>query len=322
MSHHIRPLRKTAPDYAAFASIVAAEPATVCDFEYGMPEEVRDFVESFAGTPHAFRCYLVEDGDGRAIGYGFWFSIPWLAEPGRYWLAARVLPERRREGIGRALLDRLRADLRALRPAGLRAMVAEVVPDVADLVRRLGFRELLRTVPYTLAVRRFDDRAFEVDRARFAGQGMVIATLDELRARDPEWLPKLFALHLELNREVPIPNQAIITRRWFARFAAQLPEGFFVALDGDRYVGESFVHPAEDEPGQLRQQVTGVLGEYRGRGIAMALKLRTIDFARERGYRTIRTWVESSNGPMLAINRRLGFEPGAGCILFEGELLP
>jgi hypothetical protein len=43
------------------------------------------------------------------------------------------------------------------------------------------------------------------------------------------------------------------------------------------------------------------------RGIAMALKLRSIEFALQEGFGEIRTWNESNNQGMLDINNRLGF---------------
>ena len=70
-------------------------------------------------------------------------------------------------------------------------------------------------------------------------------------------------------------------------------------------------------PHVLHQDLTGVLAEYRGRGIAQALKVRTIQFARERGYREIRTSNDSTNAPMLHINDLIGFRRGSPIIIFE-----
>jgi len=91
-------------------------------------------------------------------------------------------------------------------------------------------------------------------------------------------------------------------------------------LDGQRYVAESYLHASPAEPGVLRQVITGVRREYRGRGLALALKLETIAFAQCHGYTEIRTGVESNNPGMLAINARLGFMRGPGLILFEKQL--
>ena len=57
----------------------------------------------------------------------------------------------------------------------------------------------------------------------------------------------------------------------------------------------------------LDQWLTATRTEVRGRGIALAMKLRVIRFALERGYKTIRTDNDTRNAPMLAINDKLGF---------------
>src|SRR5437879_8986843 len=96
-----------------------------------------------------------------------------------------------------------------------------------------------------------------------------------------------------------------------------LPEGYFLAKDGSNYVGMSDVHRIDAELSVLSQDDTGVMREYRGRGIATALKLKVIEFGKKNGYRTIKTWNESSNNPILAINIKLGFKRQVGWIMME-----
>jgi RimJ/RimL family protein N-acetyltransferase len=58
--------------------------------------------------------------------------------------------------------------------------------------------------------------------------------------------------------------------------------------------------------------ITGVDRAYRGRMIALALKLLTIQYAKERGAEAIVTNNDSQNAPMLAVNRKLGYVPRPG----------
>src|SRR2546430_740743 len=83
------------------------------------------------------------------------------------------------------------------------------------------------------------------------------------------------------------------------------------------YVGMSNVHRIDTELGLLNQDDTGVRREYRGRGIATALKLKVINFGKKNGYRTLRTWNDSSNAPMLAVNTKLGFKRQVGWVMME-----
>jgi RimJ/RimL family protein N-acetyltransferase len=70
----------------------------------------------------------------------------------------------------------------------------------------------------------------------------------------------------------------------------------------------SNVFRVDTEPGVLQQDDTGVIREYRGRGIATALKLKVIEYGKKNGYRVIKTWNDSVNEAMLAVNIKLGFK--------------
>jgi predicted GNAT superfamily acetyltransferase len=74
------------------------------------------------------------------------------------------------------------------------------------------------------------------------------------------------------------------------------------------------------DPGVIYQHLTAVLRDERGKGIAMALKLRTIEYARTQGLRELRTWNASINRPMLAINEALGFVKQPAWITFGKDL--
>ncbi|GCE09357.1 hypothetical protein KDAU_66860 [Dictyobacter aurantiacus] len=62
----------------------------------------------------------------------------------------------------------------------------------------------------------------------------------------------------------------------------------------------------------MYNMMTGVEPEYRGRGIALALKLLVIRCARKYGVAYLRTNNDSENVPMLTVNRKLGYLPVPG----------
>jgi GNAT superfamily N-acetyltransferase len=47
--------------------------------------------------------------------------------------------------------------------------------------------------------------------------------------------------------------------------------------------------------------------DFRGRGVARALKETTIAWASDRGLREIYTWTQTGNENMQAVNERLGY---------------
>jgi len=93
-------------------------------------------------------------------------------------------------------------------------------------------------------------------------------------------------------------------------------EGCMVALSGDRFIGVCTLlkEPADDSV--LTTDVTGVDPAFRRKGVATALKLHGIEFAKRAGYARIRTYNESTNRAMLSINERLGFRKLPGWIGF------
>src|SRR5438128_10328267 len=82
-------------------------------------------------------------------------------------------------------------------------------------------------------------------------------------------------------------------------------EGYMIAKDGSKYVGLSTVWRIDQEPRGLVQGNTGVRREYRGRGIAVALKLKVIDFARQNVYEKMKTLKASNKDPMIACYTQL-----------------
>jgi GNAT superfamily N-acetyltransferase len=101
-----------------------------------------------------------------------------------------------------------------------------------------------------------------------------------------------------------------------------MPDAFFIAKHGQEYVGLSYLSPRQsdpnlDEQGIIQQSLTGVRAEYRRQRIALALKVKTISYARDHGFRRIFT--NSGNPAMKALNKKLGFQSGPW-LVFRKEL--
>jgi GNAT superfamily N-acetyltransferase len=85
-------------------------------------------------------------------------------------------------------------------------------------------------------------------------------------------------------------------------------EGSVVALvDGAAAAVSFLVH--DQKTRRAANMFTGTLREYRGRGLARAVKLGSIHWAAENGITSIVTTNDATNAPMLAVNRRLGYRP-------------
>lgn len=95
-----------------------------------------------------------------------------------------------------------------------------------------------------------------------------------------------------------------------------LPDAYFIARDGDDYVGVSDVSLFEAVPGGLTQGFTGVKRDYRRRGLATALKISAIAYAQAHGYQLMQSFNKPEQAAIRALNEKLGFE-----LMFEHVVL-
>jgi GNAT superfamily N-acetyltransferase len=122
----------------------------------------------------------------------------------------------------------------------------------------------------------------------------------------------VYRVDIEATRDVPatepmdhIPydewEQHVLEHPLFTR------EGSFVAIvDG---VAAAVSLLLVDHSGRATSMFTGTLSDYRGRGLARAAKLASIEWAAANGVTQLVTTNDERNAAMLAINRRLGYEP-------------
>ena len=320
----IRAFEPTEQEYAALATIGSSTaPQYKLDYEYRDAEDWRAFDASFSQGDQRIVRYVARLA-GTVVGYAYHFEIDWAPPPGRYWCVIRVLPEYQRRGIGGRLYERLLSDLAQRRAAAMLLELDDSQAALLPALERRGFRELLHSWAFTLDPRQCDLVAFAGAYGRLGD--LEITTLAAELARGADWLPQLYDLYVRVGGEVPIPIYPHRAPRpeWLAEQAIGLPESlpaaFVVVRDGWRYVGMSYLHADPADPGRLFQRITAVHPEYRGSGMALALKLKTIEYAQRHGCHEIFTAVESNNPSMLAINRKLGFSQREGLALLEKML--
>ena len=124
---------------------------------------------------------------------------------------------------------------------------------------------------------------------------------------------ELHRIDEEATRDMPslVPIDAIPYDEWL-EFVWDSPlftrEGSYGAVVDGRVAAISFL---TREPGARRafNMFTATGREYRGRGLALAVKLASTRWAAEHGITQLVTTNDETNAPMLAINRRLGYQP-------------
>jgi GNAT superfamily N-acetyltransferase len=106
---------------------------------------------------------------------------------------------------------------------------------------------------------------------------------------------------------MPTPRKVEITpEQWEAEWVTY-PEATFVAFADREIVGMAGLAQDADRPDRAENVLTTVRRDWRGRGLARALKETTIAWAAEQGIREIYTWTQTGNENMRAVNERLGY---------------
>ncbi len=273
-----------------------------------------------------FKLRLVAEEAGRVVGGVETAHRPSRYHPDRYSFDLWVVPEARRRGHGSALYEEAIAALRARDALAATTGVKESMADGVAFARARGWVEVKRDWESRLRVAGFDFARLATADERVAREGMRISTYADELARDPDAERRAYELVMALRVDVPATDPATpetveeFRAHWISS-PAFLADAFFVAIDRDgRWVGMSNLERQIEDPSFVWQGLTGVRREDRGRGIAMALKLRTVRYAQAMGVDHIKTWNDQRNRPMLRINEALGFAKEPAWIAFEKRL--
>jgi len=304
----IRPFDGSDADYEAAAAVGNA----IYPERLTSPNELRSRDHHSDPAKYFLGRWLAYDAAGAVVGSAVARHLSWAFDPDRYFFWAGVKPDRRGQGVGRALYSQVTGALQERGAAELWTATEETFTDALAFLARRGFEEKAREWESRLAVPAFDPAPYTPLLQRLAGEGITFTTLADLQQHASNWLQVIYDLDTLLIADIPMPYP--FTHPSLEEYAHEvvndpgfLPEGYFLARDGDQCVGLSFLERRELRPDSLEHGFTGVRREYRGRGIATALKLKTIEYAHTHGYREIVTGNSTLNAPMLAINQKLGF---------------
>lgn len=263
--------------------------------------------------------------EGRPVGIARYSQSLWVNHPGKLWMDISVRPEFRKRGIGTALWQHLRQQTEQFDPLRLYTNTREDFTDSVRFVQKLGFTERMREWESRLDPASVPLADWVRYPQRMAEQGIEIKTVAEL-ASDPNRDRKLYELEWAIDQDIPSPEPP--TKVPFEEFQKVwertnlLTDGWFVAIDNGEYVGMSNLWLSQAARNILYTGLTGVVRSYRKRGVATALKLRAIEYAREKGVGEVRTWNESNNQGMLDINVRLGFVRQPAHLDFVKDIRP
>lgn len=249
--------------------------------------------------------------DGRAVGVASFSHAEYSFHPNKFYIDVAVDPDARGQGVGAAMYAHLWAVVAAYDPITLYASTREDYGHSVRFLERRGFEPVMQSWESRLALQSFDPTPYADACARVADSGNKVLNLSELKS-DARYERKLYEMGDQIGRDVPSPepHTSVDFDVWVNRLRTNpnlLPELYLVAVDDGEYVGLSNMWASQHDPTIVYTGLTGVLRSHRRRGIALALKVEAIERAARLGYVETRTWNETGNDGMLAINNRLGF---------------
>lgn len=249
--------------------------------------------------------------DGTVAGYGLAGKLGWLP-PGAYLVRIAIDPSLWGRGAGRALYGVLEQQGRDWGATRLDATVRDNRPEARAWLERRSFALAHHAFESELDLTTFDPAPFfpAVDAAR--ARGYEFRTMADMPG--PEAQRRLWELDMECSRDAPASSPEDWVAEPFEPYARNVfevpdydPSGVYVALKDGDWAGMSGLHfpPEQDRAWTF---FTGVRRAHRGQGLAQALKVLAIDYARRKGYRRVGTGNHSLNAGMLAINWKMGFK--------------
>lgn len=274
---------------------------------------------------HLYWGRFVAENAGELVGYSFYGQ--WQDHSQKFWIDVRGHPSHQRQGIGTALYEAVLTAIAPCDPILLKTGAREDRVARVAFLQKQGFVECERFWSSRLAVASFDPEILRGAADRVQASGVTIRTYAELEG-DPERDRKVYDLDCLVSRDfphvdphVPLPFDEY-QRRVIQENPHFLPDAWFIAIEKESgsYIGVSLLtKPSLGD--YLNTGLTGVLREYRGKGIASALKLRAALYAKEKNVAEIRTNNAQANKEMLAINEKMGFVKQPASIYFAKELL-
>jgi GNAT superfamily N-acetyltransferase len=219
-----------------------------------------------------------------------------------------VRGDRRGRGIGTALYETALAYVSTLEAECLLANFHENDAGVAFATAR-GFRLVRSETEASLDPRRVAEQP---------DPALELRAVDDVDAR------LVHAVDLEATTDMPatVAVDDIPYGEWedhVLRHPLFTGAGSFVAMVDGVAAAVSLL-TVDLESGRAASMFTGTRRAYRGRGLALAAKLASIHWAAGQGVTQLVTYNDTTNAPMLAINRRLGYVPSGRRVEYLADL--
>ena len=241
--------------------------------------------------------------------------------PQKFVIEIYVHPEFQGQGFGAACYKHLLHELKQFDPVKLTCIVYETHERGIRFFQERGFVQTMKEKESSLDLTGYDPEQYQDEIDRVLAQNLRIMTLTEFRQENADADYKVWELEREVCPDMPwtdpisIPEFDIYKKHALAHPKFN-PDSWFLVLDGNHITGLNNLWKSEIEKG-INTGLTGVRRKYRRKGIATALKHTGLTWAKNQGYKWIRTDNVDTNTDMLSINIRVGFKFMPAWLVFE-----
>ena len=235
----------------------------------------------------------------------------------------------RGKGIGSALLAVIVDEAVRRKAPRFLGGASAAHPDSLEWAAKRGFREIGRRIESYVELATFDPDPFRARVEEVRRSGIALRTIDEiLDGRDAESRETFIrALHDaerpmwdDIPWATPTPHSPYERFHQMAFESGQMiADASVVAYDGESIAGLTTTGKRESLDGST--WMTGVGRDYRGRGLATAIKVEALSRAKAKGLRAMLTTNDEPNKAMRDINAKLGYQLLPPHIRLEKPLL-
>jgi GNAT superfamily N-acetyltransferase len=273
-------------------------------------EEYRWQADRANDNPGALAERWVAEVEGQFAGLCVLARAQWLDRPNTFSANVAVAAAFRQQGVGSVLHDHLLERIKQFGGTRIYAEVSAGRPEALPFAEHRGYVQTGRMHRLSrLLVDEANLDGYEGVYDKVASTGITLRTLSEIGLDDRVMLERIHKLFFRSAQDIPSTEtfSEPPIEVWLKGLDApgNSTDQFWIALDGDQPAGLAAVSKRGADA--AFNEYTGVDREYRGRGIARALKLKTIEWAKANGVSAIYTANDYENAPMLSINIPLGY---------------
>ena len=253
--------------------------------------------------------YFIAEVDKQVIGYASYIQWIDVYHPQIFWITVQVHPNHQKQGIGTSLYNSLSSALTPYKPVAFKASIYDGHEGARIASQKLGFKEYSRRIESLCHLPTFEIKPYEPLIEKLRGEGVRFVPVSQL-IHDMDALVEIYNLQWALELDVPMDEtltqpsmnqwrKTVVDREMF------MGDGSFVAMQGNEYMALTELFKYGE--GYLYIEFTGTRPKFRRRGIATALKVLGMQWAKDKGFQSIGTTNDAANIDMISINQKLGF---------------